>query len=394
MKGVLDMSRISLLSILAGLAFLLAATGASALDAPHSGALVGCSSCHVAHSALGSGLTNVAGNWNLCMSCHYNGGIAGNLPFSSAMEPGGSLRTSHSWSGVMPDTLNDQGANNAFGLRRDDQVVSSLLQNELGTFGNCSNPAYTTRSSCNSGGGTWTADVVCSTCHSVMFQTYTPWDPQSAPGVAGTASGGSTTTLTDTTQSWTTNQWAGYYLEMTGGANNGKIEVISSNTGNTLTLAKGMTFSYAVAAGDTYGIASTGRHFMRTNNDTNQMCTDCHYYRSAAYLSSVPAACSSATDKEKCNLETWDGNVKSHPVGMNLTTDVTNASLFVGAAPYEPDCKGAGCAETGPPRYDLNGGTDTNLTDNVVLDSNGRIRCLSCHGVHYTDSNSATVDQP
>ncbi|MBI5675404.1 MAG: hypothetical protein HZC48_06205 [Nitrospirae bacterium] len=78
----------------------------------------------------------------------------------------------------------------------------------------------------------------------------------------------------------------------------------------------------------------------------------------------------------------------------NISSDPADPSLFVGVAPYEPDCKGAACAQTGAPRYHLNSGTDTNSTNNIVFDSSGKMRCLSCHGMHYTDSNSSTEDKP
>jgi hypothetical protein len=45
----------------------------------------------------------------------------------------------------------------------------------------------------------------------------------------------STTTLQDTTKSWTTNQWAGYYLRIFSGTGEDQLRTISSNTSNTLT---------------------------------------------------------------------------------------------------------------------------------------------------------------
>ncbi len=45
----------------------------------------------------------------------------------------------------------------------------------------------------------------------------------------------STTTLQDTTKSWTTNQWVGYYVRIFSGTAEGQTRVITSNTANTLT---------------------------------------------------------------------------------------------------------------------------------------------------------------
>ncbi|MBI5739602.1 MAG: cytochrome c3 family protein [Nitrospirae bacterium] len=419
------MKTIRMAGLLTVLCLLLYAAAASAAHAPHYGSLVDCTSCHTAHNAAGPSLTSVAENANLCMSCHFVGGIARNKPFSTSMQSSGAFKTSHGWSGSMPNSVNNQNGNNPYGLRTDDEVVNDALRNQLASYGECSNGSDSTKESCSSLGtcssslytteatcivngtcsitsytnetacttnggtwtqnawtphtpGTWTAKVVCSTCHSVMYQSNTPWDPWSKPVVIGTTTGGSTNTLTDITQTWTPGQWAGYFVR-TPNTDSGSIQVIGSNSDNTITLISGEEFSPAVTSGKTYGIMPKGKHFMRMGNDLNQMCEDCHYYRTAGAYT---------------DLKTYDGTKKSHPVVKNISTDVANASLFVGVAPYEPNCKGASCAQAGAPRYHENGGTNANITDNIVFDDNGKIRCMSCHGIHYTDSNSSTVDQP
>ena len=40
------------------------------------------------------------------------------------------------------------------------------------------------------------------------------------------------------------------------------------------------------------------------------------------------------------------------------------------------------------------GANNANPTNDLRLDSGGRVQCLSCHGVHYADSNTQTVDEP
>ncbi|KAF0144508.1 MAG: hypothetical protein FD156_1812 [Nitrospirae bacterium] len=130
---------------------------------------------------------------------------------------------------------------------------------------------------------------------------------------------------------------------------------------------------------DPYAPASgNGRHFQRTSNELNQMCEECHAYRKAA---------TSGTD-----VRTYDETKKSHPVVKNLTSDV-NANQFVGAAPLESALWNYS-PQTTAPRYHEGGGGDTNKTNNIVLDSSSKVRCLSCHGIHYTDSSSGTVDGP
>jgi len=77
----------------------LAAETTWALDPPHDASnSVNCATCHITHHAPGGAITNIAGNPNLCMSCHTVGGLAGSTPFADTDEaiPGTSGR-SHRW---------------------------------------------------------------------------------------------------------------------------------------------------------------------------------------------------------------------------------------------------------------------------------------------------------
>jgi len=74
--------------------------------------------------------------------------------------------------------------------------------------------------------------------------------PISLPTVKGTATGGSTTTLTDTSQAWTVNQWGSPFSYDVLDTTTGQLSGIASNTSNTLTLST--AFNTAVATGDTY----------------------------------------------------------------------------------------------------------------------------------------------
>lgn len=125
----------------------------------------------------------------------------------------------------------------------------------------------------------------------------------------------------------------------------------------------------------------SGRHFQRISNDINQMCEDCHYYRKAGTTGT--------------NVRIYDGNKKSHPVVKIFTSgagrDVSDSTQF-NDAPLEPDYAGW-VAQTGA-RYHINGGSDNNVTNNIVVDSSKQTRCLSCHGIHYTDSSAGTIDGP
>ncbi len=134
--------------------------------------------------------------------------------------------------------------------------------------------------------------------------------------------------------------------------------------------------SQAVAPWNPFASATPGdasRMFMRMKNDLNELCVECHQYRQ-------PGA--------QTDLRTYDGNMKSHPIVKNLTTDVADATRFVGAAPLDANLN----PQITAPRY--HGDADGNPTNNAVLDSSSKVQCLTCHGVHYTDSDSTTVDGP
>jgi predicted CXXCH cytochrome family protein len=348
------MKRLLIIGLIIAVAIVFCIKGqAIAADFPHSSAYsIYCTSCHVAHQAPGAGMTNNASNANLCLSCHNPAGLAFNKPLNDIDQAvPGTKGISHRWDGVMPAT---SSPNNQYGLRAPAELTNAALKTMMTKFSNT---------------------VTCSICHNQHSQSRTPWDPFG--GDSGTATGGSTTYIQDTLKAWTAGQLAFYYVKITSGANIREERQIQSNTANTLTVSP--AFPSPVASGDTYYIEE--RHFQRVNNDINQMCEDCHYYRTAG--------------RTGTDVRTYDGNKKSHPVFKIFTNDtgrnVTDPTQF-NNVPFEP--ASAGWAVQTGARYQIDGGSDTNLTNNIVVDSSKQIRCLSCHGIHYTDSDSGTEDIP
>lgn len=366
-----------------------------AVDPPHSSSKsVYCNSCHSVHKASGTSLTKRDSNENLCWSCHTP---ISNKPFQDLDQA--NLTTipttgiSHRWDTSVANgaplwngtiTLGDP--NNPGGLRPaaanylapvPGEIQSLALNMQLRKFGNV---------------------VTCSVCHNQHGQANTPWDPYGGPftGMKGGDSGITTadstpTTIIDSSKStyWTANGWINNYVKMTSGTagNIGQIRQISGNT--TVELTVSTPFPAATATGDGYEII--GRHFQRRSANlnagvdaVNDMCEDCHYYRKAGTTGT--------------NVRVYDGNKKSHPVVKifsNAQGEERSAGLDgtqFNTAPLEP--ASANWEEQGGARYHINGGSDKNETNNIVVDSSKQIRCLSCHGIHYTDSSSGTVDEP
>jgi len=345
-----------MIALLAGL-FILAPFGSVfALDAPHNASeTIGCGSCHIAHNSLGSNLTGQATNPAICKSCHNITGTASRWPFQDGDQavPGVSGR-SHRWSGVMPAVSNPS---NQYGLRATANLTSSAMKVRLNGSGSV---------------------VVCSVCHDEHSELNAPWDPfilASRVADSGTATAGSTTTLVDTTKSWTVNRWTNAFVRITDGphpgtnANIGAARRVISNTANTLTVSP--AFNADIEASDTYYMTSN-RHFMRSANSANEMCKDCHYYR------------------VQTDVTVYTGEMLSHPVGLAMASAKKPARFF--NIPAEPEQ--AGFAVQAGTRGELNGGADTNLTNNLVLGLSGEIQCLTCHTMHYADSNSLTIDAP
>jgi predicted CXXCH cytochrome family protein len=97
--------------------------------------------------------------------------------------------------------------------------------------------------------------------------------------------------------------------------------------------------------------------FLRVDNSADALCLDCHSPRN---MSSV---------------RTYTGNPLSHPISQ-----VLSASSTYHFPPFDVD---------GNPQP-----SDGNTTNDYKLGTGNEVRCTTCHGIHYTDSESSTVDGP
>lgn len=105
---------------------------------------------------------------------------------------------------------------------------------------------------------------------------------------------------------------------------------------------------------------NTTSPFLRLDNSADALCLDCHAPR----------------DMNADSVKTWTGTTRSHPVG----TALPSASPLFHYPPLDVD---------GNPQP-----SDGNTTNDLNLLSGGIVSCTTCHGVHYTDSDSGTLDGP
>ncbi|MGD2115250.1 MAG: hypothetical protein PVG07_09370, partial [Acidobacteriota bacterium] len=90
--------------------------------------------------------------------------------------------------------------------------------------------------------------------------------------------------------------------------------------------------------------------------------------------------CHRSWEMDHTAVETWDGNPKSHPVGVALGV---NGRGYDRATPLDGNGAVQGSA-----------GADSNASNDLAFDASGNVQCLTCHGVHYVDSNTLTEDLP
>ncbi|MBI5611435.1 MAG: hypothetical protein HY902_21360, partial [Deltaproteobacteria bacterium] len=278
----------------------------------------------------------------------------------------------------------------------------------------------------NTLGGTLTNNAtnqnLCLNCHALKGLNWSSGD-QAVPGVSGTS-----------------HRWDAALDNPAYGASAPTDPTVAKHlgTGGTTLLCSGChdQHSQAKTPADPFAPAtagSQGRHFLRMDTVSGQLCVACHSSRNIQ------------------NATTYTGNKLSHPVAVNIpagtlfaatpvdtdgtaqmdaksgtatagtTTSLTNSSgAFTGlAGKWIRFTSGANKNTTrliatasatqvtwasALPTAIAVGVTyridnDGNTTNNVVLDNagspsftTGKVACLSCHAVHYADSNSSTHD--
>jgi len=96
----------------------------------------------------------------------------------------------------------------------------------------------------------------------------------------GTATSGTTTTLSDTGKAWATNAYTDKVLKITGGTGSGQVGVIASNTSTVITLSAALatapdaTSTYEIVENLHYALYDTTRLLMVSDETSDQSVTN------------------------------------------------------------------------------------------------------------------------
>ncbi len=398
------------LSAAAAAAALAALPGAAlASDPPHDVAALPnlCRDCHMLHGSTGPVLTSRADNQTLCLSCHGTQAeptVAGWAASDQAVP--GTGGTSHSWSGaaVAPHL----GAA---------LPASSALRNAL-TAG--------------------LANLQCSTCHDQHSQAAAPFDP-TAPSAAGQlgrhlmrVANGASELCVDCHAAWNQASASSGTYYQGAQATFGSASAIVTGTGTSWTtqLAPGSLVKRQADTAAAWTVVKTV--------DSNTQLTLVQSYKGTSGTNvpwdaaqvlthpvGVPLPASSALTRAApvetsgvaqvagfWGTATADGTTTSlTDATKNFTgatglwirftsggnRNVTREITSVGGGNTSVSFGAVGVAITAGTRYEID--RDGNLTNNLALVSGGaasftagNVACLTCHEVHFGDSDATTYD--
>ena len=370
-RGVTQHRAVARLCLVAGL-LVFGPVSLRASDPPHwSGAEldINCTTqCHTPHNALGGGLNPRSGNENLCQSCHQPGGHAGLLPINEsdkAVRGVGGIH--HPWK-VCAETDPADPTDPDTQIPTDVQMSLRVMTDDGG---------------CDSLGGY----IVCSTCHDQHDgEQALGGTPRISAAKKVVDHGGGGTVTSSGTYAGTKGYW--YWVEIVDVSPSDRFcwakaddagvtwfpsgcdppnEVLSPNEAATGTFAldSGVSVTFDEGGGqfadrelfELYASWPFLRDEVNTGPDSggNVFCINCH----AAW--------------QMTDAGTWDGNVKSHPIGVTIPAEGFHSP------PLDGDPAG-----------------DSNATNDLQLygAGSGTVECLTCHGIHFVDSNTTTEDRP
>jgi predicted CXXCH cytochrome family protein len=390
-------------ALAAGGMALLLAFSAFAMDAPHTAS---CMACHVDHNLFGNQVGDVSGNANACQSCHQPGGLAHARPLTEGeqAEPGAPGRpvgrgTSHRWDASASGRVVSVGSTPAGGLTVSGNYAGRYAKTytiAIAAEGDAGTAAFDwTATSPDGGSGsgfTTGTGVALEKGLTLTFLNVRSNAPAFKPG-----------------DSWqiqvrpdlTAPEDADLLTHTTGGT-------VVCSTCHNQHFQINEPFDPAAPA-YTGSDSNAGRHFMRRDNDTDQMCAECHGNRrvtsslagshpvgvsipgTAAYRSPV------SLPLDKNNNQVWCSTCHAvhHSPGAdgNLLRAATETQLCT-------QCHAQ--ADTTSPARHLNPltaslwpGGQYGSQFPAAANSTPRGSCDTCHSVHgWPDPSSATNDYP
>ncbi len=351
-------------------AALLFGAPARAVDPPHLTAAA-CASCHMAHLNAGLDLTTVAGNANLCLSCHAPGGSASSRAFVSGDQalswpglPAGTnaAGTSHRWDAGAAGWLVFLGG---AAVPSTGMIISSGVY--TGAFAKTYTLSIATGGAVGAARFGWTATVPGGGAGTnVLTGAGVPLD-----------AGLSLTFVDGTNVSFQAgDRWNLFVRSDLRNPTNATLQtyltngVLSCSTCHAQHSEAVIPFDPAAQPYVTNPagalITGTNRHFMRIANNFNQLCNDCHAVRNVT-----------------------NAAAGSHPVEIRFGADAKHklaALLPLEVGSTNPGCLTCHLVHHGP---DADGKL-LRLTNSVAL-------CNDCHtlsdpaSAHFSPTNSATL---
>lgn len=329
------------------LGFILTRPVQAFFDPPHNfdANMIDCVNCHMLHHSPGGTLNTVAGNSNLCMTCHIPGGLATNFPFADADQ-------------ALPGV---RGTSHRFDSGPSGHVEAALTNTSPGSVS--SGGAFTGRIE-----RTYTITITSDgNAGSATFQ-WVDSEGNNGSGTTGTdvaLSAGLTLTFTDggATPAFLTNDvWTLHVrtdlrlpdpdepfeqplaLRIMGG------KVVCSTCHN----QHSQNHPPADPNAPPYNGGGTGwgRHYQRVPNDANQMCHICHSARHVASSSQG-----------------------SHPVDV----PIPGSGFFQPPANLDLVQGRVDCTTCHSPHFTDSGGANGGAGDGYLLDLSPSILCYQCH---------------
>jgi len=338
-----------------------------AIDPPHA-TTAACAACHKPHLAAGGDLNAVAGNPNLCMSCHQAGGTAANRPFAARDQalpwpglPAGTnaIGTSHRW---------DANAAGHIAFLGGATTASTGTIVPSGVYTGAYAKTYTitiaTAGAVGSAQFGWTATSPGGgSGANVLTATNVALDQ----GVQVSFINGSGTSFQ------LNDRWN---LYVRSDLRNPTNTVMRAHMVNGVVYCSACHDQHSQSltpfdpAAPVYGGAGTGngRHFMRVNNDHDQMCKDCHNARNVT-----------------------NSIAGSHPVAITVPADANHKAPT--SLPLEKTNATIGCLTCHQVHHSsVSDARLLRLTNNISV-------CIDCHtqsdtatpAAHLATTNTATL---